>query len=93
MVDTDHGAPKIYTDLLSNFSGDPIDFEEWEQKAGATIWQTSYKRYLSYSTTTGDVVEEFCSGKLYNMILLCVGNGSALSIIEKAKSNNTDIKC
>ena len=26
----DSGAPKLYTDPLSEFSGDPIDFEEWE---------------------------------------------------------------
>ena len=35
--DPDKGAPKVYTDPLPEFSGDPVDFEEWERKSGATI--------------------------------------------------------
>eukprot|EP00957_Ditylum_brightwellii_P074174 5636208-Ditylum_brightwellii.AAC.1 len=85
--------PKVYTDLLPKFSGNLINFKDWEQKAGATIWQKAYKKYLSHSATAGDVVEEAYSSKLYNMILLCVGDGSALNIIKKAKSNNSDIEC
>eukprot|EP00957_Ditylum_brightwellii_P020703 1560628-Ditylum_brightwellii.AAC.1 len=41
----------------------------------------------------GDVMEEACSGELYNMILSCVGDGSALNITKKTKSNNADIEC
>ena len=32
-ADPSRGAPKVYTDPLSNFSGDAVDFEEWERKA------------------------------------------------------------
>eukprot|EP00957_Ditylum_brightwellii_P039109 2956848-Ditylum_brightwellii.AAC.1 len=92
-VDTDQGALKVCTDPLPKFSGNLIDFEDWERKAGATIQQTAYKRYLSCSATAGDIVEEAHSGELYNMILSCVGDGSALNIIEKAKNDNSDIKC
>ena len=28
-VDPARGAPKIYVDALKDFSGDPIDWEEW----------------------------------------------------------------
>eukprot|EP00957_Ditylum_brightwellii_P053013 4019470-Ditylum_brightwellii.AAC.1 len=52
-----------------------------------------YKRHLSRSACSGDIVEEACSRKLYSMILSCVGDGSALNIIEKAKSNNGDVEC
>eukprot|EP00957_Ditylum_brightwellii_P127875 9751565-Ditylum_brightwellii.AAC.1 len=39
------------------------------------------------------MVEEAHSSKLYNMILLCIGDGLALNIIEKAKSNNGNVEC
>ena len=35
--DPSRGAPKVYTDPLPKFSGDPIDYEEWERKAGSII--------------------------------------------------------
>eukprot|EP00957_Ditylum_brightwellii_P208800 15358978-Ditylum_brightwellii.AAC.1 len=54
IVDVDQGVPKVYMDLLPNFSGNPINFEDWERKARATIQQTAYKSYLSCSATTGD---------------------------------------
>lgn len=42
----DSGAPKLYTDPLSEFSGDPIDIEEWEGKSRATILQTVFREHL-----------------------------------------------
>lgn len=34
-VDPNRGAPKVYTDMLTDFSGDAVDYEDWERKAGA----------------------------------------------------------
>ena len=27
--DPHHGAPRVYTDMLSNFSGEAVDYEDW----------------------------------------------------------------
>ena len=62
IVDADRGAPKVYTDPLPSFSGDPVDYEEWERNAGATIRQTVYKKYLTRAATSGDSIEEARSG-------------------------------
>ena len=35
--DTASGAPKVYTDPLPAFTGDPVDFEDWDRKAQFTI--------------------------------------------------------
>ena len=56
--DPHHGAPRVYTDMLSNFSGEAVDYEDWERKAGATIKQTAYKDLLDDPATAGDVFAE-----------------------------------
>ena len=39
--DPRRGSPRVYTDMLSNFSGEAVDYEDLERKAGATINRTS----------------------------------------------------
>ena len=39
--DPHRGSPRVYTDMLSNFSGEAVDYEDLERKAGATINRTS----------------------------------------------------
>ena len=92
-VNADRGAPKVYTDPLPNFSGNPVDYEEWERKASATIFQTAYKHYISRAPTAGDNIEETRSGELYYMILSCVSDGYALNTVEKSKVDNNDVAC
>ena len=92
-VDPSRGAPKVYTDPISNFSGDAVDFEEWERKAGATMKQTVYKDFLTRPATAGDAVEEARSKELYNMILSCVADGHALNTIEKVRDDNQGLEC
>ena len=92
-VDPSRGAPKVYTDPLSNFSGDAVDFEDWERKAGATIKQTVYKDFLTRLVTTGDAVDEARSKELCNMILSCVADGHALNTIEKVRDDNQGLEC
>ena len=41
------GGPKVNTNPLPVFSGNPVDYESWQLQAGATIRQTSYKHYLT----------------------------------------------
>ena len=92
-ADPSRGAPKVYTDPLSNFSGDAVDFEEWERKAGATMKQTVYKDFLTRPATPGDAVEEARSKEFYNMILSCVADGHALNTIEKVRDDNDGLEC
>ena len=87
------GAPKVYTDMLTDFSGEAVDYEDWERKAGATIKQTAYKDLLDNPATSGDIVAEARSKELYNMILSCVANGHALNTIEKVRDSNNNIEC
>ncbi len=91
--DPGRGAPKVYTDPLPDFSGDVVDYEEWERKAGATIKQTAYKGLLDSPARNGDAVEEARSKELYNMILSCVAGGHALNTIEKVRDDNNGLEC
>ena len=85
IIDADRGASKVYTDPLPDFSGDAIDFEDWERKVGATIKQTAYKGFLDAAATPGNVVEEARSKELFNMILSCVACGHALNTVERSR--------
>ena len=91
--DPSRGAPKVYTDSITPFSGEVVDYEEWERKAGATIKQTAYKDFLTRGAKIGDVVEEARSKELYNMLLSCVSDGHALNTIEKVRDENNGLEC
>jgi hypothetical protein len=82
-VDIDRGAPKIYTDHLKEFSGDPIDYEEWEGASAATLKQTIYKEYLSRPPVVGNDYEKARNAELYNMILSAVRKGHAFNRFQK----------
>ena len=86
------GGPKVNTNPLPSFTGNPVDFESWELQAGATIRQTTYKHFLTRSAKEDDVVEKERSGELYNMLLSSVADGSALNIVEKIKVKE-DVEC
>ena len=75
------GAPKVQTDMLANFCGDAVDYEDWERKAGATIKHTVYKDILDNPANPGDVIAQARSKELCNMILSCVAGGHALNTI------------
>ena len=81
----DSGAPKLYTDPLSEFSGDPIDFEEWEGKSRATIRQTVFREHLDRVADPTKPQEVARDSHLYNMILSAVRKGHAHSRVEKLK--------
>ena len=44
--------------MLADLSGEAVDYEDWERKAGATIKQTAYKDLLDNTDTPGDVIAE-----------------------------------
>ena len=87
------GGPKVNTNPLPAFSGNPVDYESWQLQAGATIRQISYKHYLTRPVEENSAVEIERSSELYNMILSSVADGSALNIVEKVKDENNNIEC
>ena len=89
----DKYAPKVYTNPLPKFSGDPVEYEDWERRAGATICQTAYKHYLTRGATPGDLAQETRSSELYYMLQSCVGEGHALNTVEKSKDLNGGVAC
>jgi hypothetical protein len=40
--DPSRGALRLYVNSLEEYSGSPIDFEDWELKTRATLGQTTY---------------------------------------------------
>ena len=81
------GAPKVYIDPLSEFSGNPIDYEDWAGKSRATIRQTAYKAYLDRVADPTKADEVARSQELYNMILSAVREGHAFSMVDKVKDD------
>ena len=93
IVDPNRGAPKVYTNPLPDFSGDAVDYEEWERKTGAIIKQSVYKVFVTRAATPLDMIEEARSMELFNMILSCVGSGHALNMVEKIRDDNNGKEC
>ena len=77
-------GPRKYVDALKDFSGDPIDWEEWYIGTGATLGQTAYATLL---TDTGKPVPADTVGmardrELYNMLKKALYQGTAHHIID-----------
>ena len=83
----DKGAPKVYPDQLLEFSGDPIDYEDWSGSTEATIKQTVYRPYLSRLPDPNSNYEKARDAELYNMILSAVRKGHAFNIVDKVKDD------
>ena len=47
--DPGHEAPKVYMYPLPDFSGNVVDYKDWERKADATIKLTAYKPFRYFS--------------------------------------------
>ena len=89
----DRYAPKVNTDPLPDFTGNSVDYEDWERRARATIRQTAYKHYLTRPAAEGHLIEEAQSSELFYMLQSCVGEGHALNTVDKAKDSNNGVAC
>lgn len=56
--DPDQGVLKVHTNHLPDFSGDAVDFEEWEMKAGAIIKQSIYSGFIHKAAAVGNATKE-----------------------------------
>lgn len=92
-ADVDKGAPKVYTDHLKEFSGDPIDYEDWEGASETTLKQTIYKEYLSRLPANNNDYEKARNAELFNMLLSAVRLGHARNIVEKVAEDPNVGEC
>jgi hypothetical protein len=49
------GGPKVQTNPLKTFSGDPIDYEDWVESL-ATLCQTVYKPFMDQNADVNRIV-------------------------------------
>jgi hypothetical protein len=81
------GGPKVQTNPLKTFSGDPIDYEDWVNESLATLRQTVYKPFMDRTADVSKPNEVARNAELYNIILSAVLKGHACNIVEKLKDD------
>ena len=82
-TDVTRGATKITVNSLSEFSGEPIEFEEWELETKPTIGQTVYTKLLTNPPSANDIVVAVRDLELFNMFAASFLRGSALHVINE----------
>ena len=80
--DINKGALKIGVDSLKKFSGDPIDFEDYEIGTKATLGQTQYAHFLDNAPTPGNIIEVARDKELYNLFVTSFKDGSGMHILQ-----------
>ena len=83
------GTPRVSTDPLEKFSGDPIDFEEWHEATENTLTQTNYKDLLNRDATRGNAWELARNRELFGFLYAAVREGAAGNILDKIKEDTT----
>lgn len=86
---TEDGGNKVYIDPLEAFSGDPVDFEDWQIQTESTIRQTIYRTLLDSPPDVTKPAEVSRDAVLYNMFLSAVRQGNAYNMVEKLKQDPT----
>ena len=66
--DPTRNAPKVYVNALEEFSGAPIDWEDWSVKTSATLGQTSYAGLLTTAPAVNNVIENTRDRELFHML-------------------------
>ena len=82
------GAPKLQVDGLESFSGNPLDWEDWEKGTSATLGQTAYAGLLTAPPGAADATAQARNRELYNMLLKAIYKGNALHILESVEGEN-----
>jgi hypothetical protein len=86
-ADSAGGGLKVHTNPLKEFSGDPVEYEDWEKEALATLRQTVYKPFMDRAADPNKPNEVKRKEELYNIILAAVLKGHACDIVEKLKDD------
>ena len=70
-------APKLHINALSEFSGEPHEFETWEMESKATIGQTVYSKNSVFKAMVARDVE------LFNMFIKSMLRGLSLHVMNQ----------
>ena len=79
--DPTRGALKLYVNGLTEFSRNPIEYEQWELAARATLGQTVYGKLLETPPPTGDIILETRNNELYHMFVTAFMNSSGMHLL------------
>ena len=77
------GAPKLPVNALSDFSGDALDFEEWDLETKATIDQNVYTKLLENPPVANNIAMAARDVELFNMFITSFLKGSALYVMNE----------
>ena len=80
-VDPSRGAPKLHVNVLKEFDGQPINYEDWERGFKTTPGKTAYATLITTPPTTGDTIMEARDKELFFMLTNSLMKGSAIHII------------
>ena len=80
--DPSRGAPKLYIDSLKEYSGNPIEFENWELATKSTLGQTTYVELLLNPPDVTNIVTVTRDRELFHMLVKAMMNGSAMHILQ-----------
>ena len=83
VADVMRGAPKLSVNELSGFSGDALEFEEWELETKATVGQTVYMKLLENPPAANNIAMVARDVELFNMFVASFLKGSALHVINE----------
>jgi hypothetical protein len=73
---------KLYVNSLSKFSGDPIDWEDWETGTTATLGQTRYCTVLENGPAVNDVLAQARNKELAHIFTAAIYQGTAKHILD-----------
>jgi hypothetical protein len=80
--DPTRGALKLYVNALTEFSGQPIEYEQWVLAARATLGQTVYGALLENPPPPGDIIMETRNKELFHMLVTAFMHGSGMHLLQ-----------
>ena len=75
-------ALKLYLNALTEFSGQPIEYEQWMLAARATLGQTVYGTLLENPPPSGDIIVETRNKELFQMLVTAFRHGSGMHLLQ-----------
>ena len=81
-------SAKFQTDSLDTFSGDPEDFEDWQNKTFNTVNQTILRKFLHESPDPSKQAEIDRDRDLYYAIKQAVEQGTASHVVSSLEDSN-----
>jgi hypothetical protein len=81
--DPTRGALKLYVKALTEFSGQPVEYEQWVLPARATLGQTVYGTLLENPPPpAGDVIMETRNKEFFHMLVMAFMHGSGMYLLQ-----------